>query len=182
MPEGDTIFRTATRLRDTMVGRRIASADSPYSESYTERLPGCRVTDVEARGKHLLIRAATDWVIHSHMGMTGSWHLYRVGERWQKPEHFAALVLRLVPSEESPDGAHPIDRATSTAAGESGAGSSFDVFVCFTPKLLELLTSEETRRHRWLSRLGPDLLAETFDVGAAIRRMRVHQRTAHGHR
>jgi endonuclease-8 len=31
--------------------------------------------------------------LHSHMRMTGSWHLYRPGERWRQPEWRATAVL-----------------------------------------------------------------------------------------
>src|SRR5262249_26360365 len=31
--------------------------------------------------------------LHSHMRMTGSWHLYRPGERWRRPRHLARVVL-----------------------------------------------------------------------------------------
>jgi len=31
--------------------------------------------------------------LHSHMRMTGAWHLYRPGERWRQPERYATVVL-----------------------------------------------------------------------------------------
>jgi endonuclease-8 len=78
MPEGDTIWRTAAALRDRLVGCRVR-------RSSHQRLEGCRVEAVEPVGKHLLIRFEGGWTLHSHMGMTGSWHLYRPAERWRKP-------------------------------------------------------------------------------------------------
>ena len=44
--------------------------------------------------------------------------------------------------------------------------------ICFSPKLLELLTADQLRRHPHLTRLGPDLLAAEFDVAAAVARFR----------
>ncbi|MCH5373990.1 MAG: formamidopyrimidine DNA glycosylase, partial [Planctomycetes bacterium] len=54
------------------------------------------------------------------------------------------------------------------------------VCVCFFPKTLELLSETRLRRHPYLSRLGPDLLAETSDDDEILRRFRLHQRRAIG--
>lgn len=54
---------------------------------------GTVVHGAEATGKHCLIRFDDGRVLHTHMRMTGSWHLYRPGERWQKkPAAMRALV------------------------------------------------------------------------------------------
>jgi endonuclease-8 len=78
------------------------------------------------------------------MGMTGSWHIYRPGEPWRKPTHYAALQLAI---------------------------NSLEV-ICFSPRLLALLTADQLRRHPHLTRLGPDLLSTEFDVEAAVARFR----------
>ena len=48
------------------------------------RLIGSTVTEVEAYGKHLLIRFDSGLELRSHLGMNGSWHRYRPGERWRR--------------------------------------------------------------------------------------------------
>jgi len=48
---------------------------------------------VEARGKHLLIKFDGGQMLHSHMRMTGSWHVYAPGEKWLKAERHAKAVL-----------------------------------------------------------------------------------------
>jgi endonuclease-8 len=144
MPEGDTIHRTAARLRSVLDGKTIQSATSPRQVLDVEPLAQRRVLATEARGKHLLIHLAEDQVIHSHLGMTGSWHVYQQGQAWRKPNRQAALVLDL------------------------GAL----VCVCFSPKTLQLLTERGVRRHPHLSRLGPDLLGAQFDLEAALARFR----------
>jgi endonuclease VIII len=78
------------------------------------------------------------------MRMTGSWHLYRPGERWQRPERQARVVLE----------------------------TSRFVAVCFAAPVVELLGKGEERRHPSLSRLGPDLLSAGFDPAEARRRLR----------
>ena len=89
MPEGDTIWRTAAALRRRLTGKRVARA----WPAALARLTGRRVTGVEPRGKHLLIRFDGDLTLHSHMRMTGSWHLYAARERWREPAHRARAVL-----------------------------------------------------------------------------------------
>lgn len=131
MPEGDTIFRAATRLKAVLDGQTVERAESRWLGEAVSPLVGRKIAAVEARGKHLLIKFDNERVLHSHMGMTGSWHIYRPGEAWQKPAHRAAIVI------ECPQ----------------------VCVVCFTPKLLELMTLTGLRRHDYLNRLGPDLLA-----------------------
>ena len=96
MPEGDTIHRSARRLRQFMPQATILEADGNDRYLAAEELVGHEFSKVEARGKHLLMHLQDGRVVHSHMGMTGSWHLYDVGEPWRKPPRWAALSMRLI--------------------------------------------------------------------------------------
>jgi endonuclease-8 len=156
MPEGDTIYRTAVSLRPALEGGRIARAQLRDRQFEAESLVGVMVTSVEARGKHLLMHLDADGAIHSHMGMTGSWHIYRPGEPWLKPTRYASLQLA-------------VELPTAPRRHEM----QLEV-ICFSPKLLELLTADQLRRHPHLTRLGPDLLAADFDVAEAVARFRAH--------
>ncbi|MBJ7598739.1 DNA-formamidopyrimidine glycosylase family protein [Candidatus Nephthysia bennettiae] len=89
MPEGDTIWRTAAALRERVEGRTVKDV-RPQG---LDRLRGRVLEAVEPRGKHLLMRFSGGWTLHSHMRMTGSWHLYHPGERWRRPDRFAKAVL-----------------------------------------------------------------------------------------
>ena len=96
MPEGDTIARTAAALRARIAGRTVLRAAPPGLALLTGR----RVEAVDAVGKHLLIRIAAEpprpaLVLHSHMRMSGSWHLYAPGERWRRGAHRARAVLEV---------------------------------------------------------------------------------------
>src|SRR6476469_6936208 len=96
MPEGDTIFRTATALRAAIGGKRISSFEvrrDPRGRRPPE--PGTLVTDVEARGKHLLVHFDDGNVLHTHMQLTGAWHVYGPGERWRRPGHTARVIVRV---------------------------------------------------------------------------------------
>jgi len=141
MPEGDTIFRTATTLRRWMDRREITSARTTVLGLGVDRLVGLTVAEVTPKAKHLLIRFSNGLTLHSHMRMTGSWHLYRAGERWRKPAYMAKVVL------------------------ESGDR----VAVCFNAPVVEMLTPSEERAHVSLNGLGPDVLAD-LDIPEVRRR------------
>jgi endonuclease VIII len=144
MPEGDTIHRTAIALRPWLVGQVVRAASGWDDWIDSQSLAGHTIRSIEARGKHLLLHVDDGRVVHGHSGMTGSWHIYPLGETWQKPERRAALVLAT-------------DRLN---------------VVFFNPKTLELLSPAQFRRHTYLARLGPDLLADQIELGEVARRFR----------
>jgi endonuclease-8 len=149
MPEGDTIQRAARTLSRAIANReleRLALGSvrdrGPLRE--IELRPHTRIKGVGARGKHLLISLTDGRTLHSHMGMTGSWHLYRPGEPWRLRERAARAVLE-----------------TDDALA-----------VCFTPQTLELLSKPAEQAER-IRKLGPDLSADAPDLDEAVRRLRV---------
>lgn len=113
MPEGDTIHRTATRLAGALQGRALTRFDAPRGLDRPARRPGATpgptpgsvvgsaggptlgtvIEAVEARGKYLLIRFGDGSMLETHMKMTGSWHLYRPGERWRRPPSTVRVVV-----------------------------------------------------------------------------------------
>jgi endonuclease-8 len=144
MPEGDTLFRIATTLGKALAAKVMTRFTSPLPALSEAGLDGRTITRVEARGKNLLIHFDDGRALHSHLRMTGSWHIYRPGERWQKPERAARVVLE----------------------------TADFVAVCFDAPVVELLAAGGVERHEGLRRLGPDLLASEFDAGEARRRLR----------
>ena len=141
MPEGDTIHSAARRVGAALVGQPIVSIETPQErhalDRWPERLDGRAVRSVDARGKHLFIRFDGDLTLHSHLRMTGSWGVYRRGERWRRSARRAWLVIRTEQHE----------------------------VVEFDGPVLELMTDSRTRFDRRLATLGPDLLADDFDEG-----------------
>ena len=89
MPEGDTIWRTAAALRQR-IGGKVVSDARPRAIA---RLKGRRLESVDSTGKHLVMQFEGGLALHSHMRMTGAWHLYRTGERWRQPAWRATAVL-----------------------------------------------------------------------------------------
>lgn len=92
MPEGDTLHKTAVRLRPALAGHLLTRFEAPRLVGDRPRL-GSRIEDVEARGKHLLIHFEGGLTLRTHLRMTGSWHVYREGERWQRAPHLARAVV-----------------------------------------------------------------------------------------
>ncbi|MEO7095447.1 MAG: DNA-formamidopyrimidine glycosylase family protein [Polyangiales bacterium] len=143
MPEGDTIHRTATALAAVLVGRVVARLASNIPVVSHARLVGHTITGVDAHGKNLFIRFDDGRVLHSHMQMTGSWHLYQPGERWKRPAYLARCVIEVEAA----------------------------VAVCFSAPVLRVLTAPALARDDRLTALGPDILGETFDEGEAMARI-----------
>ncbi|MGD9754615.1 MAG: Fpg/Nei family DNA glycosylase [Acidimicrobiia bacterium] len=143
MPEGDTIWRVAARLRPALLGRSLRRFEAPRLVGPRPRAgaDGTTVQAVEAVGKHLLIRFADGVQLQTHLRMTGSWHLYRIGERWQRPAHqlrvrldtddwvavcFAAPVVRT--DRFNPSVEVAIDRSPPVAhLGPDLAGADVDI-------------------------------------------------------
>ncbi|HTB97273.1 MAG TPA: DNA-formamidopyrimidine glycosylase family protein [Terracidiphilus sp.] len=97
MPEGDTIFRTARALTRALVGQPITGFRSNYPliTRFHDDTPltGQQVDRVESRGKWLLIYFSSGGILVTHMLMSGSWHIYRPGEPWQKPASHMRVVI-----------------------------------------------------------------------------------------
>lgn len=148
MPEGDTIFRAARTLHRALAGRLVASFESVLPAlariDEDEPIAGRTVLAARAVGKHLLVEFSGDLTLRTHMRMNGEWHIYRPGERWQRPR----IAMRV-----------------AIATDEY-------VAVGFNIPVAEFVRTSALGRHRELSRLGPDLLADDFDEARAVSRLR----------
>lgn len=88
MPEGDTVFRTAAKLREALVGKTLTRCDIRVPRHATVDLTGQVVDEVLSRGKHLFIRVGAA-SIHSHLKMDGSWAI----GGFRGPRHRIRIVL-----------------------------------------------------------------------------------------
>jgi endonuclease-8 len=77
MPEGDTVYRTAAKLRQALEGRELTRCDVRVPRYAAVDLRGQAVDEVLSRGKHLFIRVGQA-SIHSHLKMDGAWVIGRV--------------------------------------------------------------------------------------------------------
>jgi endonuclease-8 len=84
VPEGDTIRHAARRIRPLLEGRVPEEIRFPRNPSWSKRLAGREVQAVDTYGKHLFLRFHGGYVLHSHLGMVGSWAVLqhdRIGRR-----------------------------------------------------------------------------------------------------
>lgn len=154
MPEGDTIFRAARTLERALAGKpvvRFETALAALDQVHDQApLTGRTIESVAAAGKHVLMRFSGDLVLRTHMRMNGSWHLYRPGERWQRPRRDMRVLV---------------------------ATADFEA-VGFNIPVAEFIRARDLPRHRELRQLGPDVLSEGFDAAEALRRLRGRPDTA----
>lgn len=147
MPEGDTIFRTARTLQRALGGQVVTSFETqlPKLARVDEDHPivGRTIESVTSSGKWLLIRFSGDLVLLTHMLMSGSWHIYRPGERWRMGRSHMRIVI----------------------------GTAGMVAVAFNVPVAEFHTERSLARRSGFSELGPKLLAEDFDESAAVRNL-----------
>jgi endonuclease-8 len=95
VPEGDTVWLTAHRLDQALRGRPLTVSDFRVPALATVDLRGRNVTEVIARGKHILARLDDDLTVHSHLRMDGSWYLSRTGAARPRrhPTHLIRALL-----------------------------------------------------------------------------------------
>ncbi|MGG7466147.1 DNA-formamidopyrimidine glycosylase family protein [Plantibacter sp. YIM 135347] len=92
MPEGDTVFQAARRLREAIGGETVTGFDLRVPHYATVDLTGSVVHDVIPRGKHLLHHIGSE-TVHTHLKMEGVWHVYRPGEHWHRPAWKARAII-----------------------------------------------------------------------------------------
>jgi endonuclease VIII len=148
MPEGDTIFRSARALGRALGGRVITGFRSTYPRltRYHDDTPltGQSVEQVESRGKWLMMHFSGGATLATHMLMSGSWHIYRPGERWQKRPSDARIV---------------IENREYHAIG-------------FNVPVAEMHTAESLARDRRFPAPARDVLSSDFDLEATVARVR----------
>lgn len=146
MPEGDTLHRIAATLRRVLAGKHVGEIvlTDPRGTPRERVHPGGDVVAVESVGKNLLVRFADGRLLHTHLGRSGSWHVYRPGEPWQRSPR--SLRARLATDEL--------------------------LAVCFGAPDVRLGRAAEVERAARLPGLGPDLLAPHFERDEALGRLR----------
>jgi endonuclease-8 len=148
MPEGDTIFRAARTLHRALTGKVVTRFETQLPQlsrvDYDTPIVGRIIETVEPVGKWMHIRFSGDLTLLTHMLMSGSWHIYRPGETWQRPRHHMRVAIY----------------------------TDEFVAVAFNVQVAEFHTAESLRRHPGLQRLGPDVLGADFDQKKAAQRLK----------
>jgi endonuclease-8 len=141
MAEGDTVFATAVRLHEALAGHVLTRTDFRVPAFATADLRGQVVSEVVARGKHLLVRTDGGTSIHSHLGMDGGWRLYDPGERWRGWSFEVRAVLET------------------------------DSRIAVGHRLRQLEVLRTRAEGAALGHLGPDVLGPDWDQDEVLRRL-----------
>jgi endonuclease-8 len=150
MPEGDTIYRAARALQKALAGNVVTAFDTGLANlaSLNDDKPivGRTVEKVEARGKWCLIYFSGDIILVTHMLMSGSWHIYRTGEKWWMGRNRMRVAI---------------------TCGDYQA-------VAFNVPIAQFHTAHSLERSSQIPKLGPDILAENFSLVSAVDALRKH--------
>jgi len=122
----------------------VTAASTRVEGLAAQQMVANTVEAVESVGKHLLIHFDSGLSLHTHLRMSGSWHVYPGGEKWHRPPSQARVVLRC-------------DERLA---------------VCFNAPVVELLAPGAAAAHPALVRLGPDVLDRSLDLAEILRRAR----------
>lgn len=148
MPEGDTIYRAARTLHRAFAGQIVTKFESVLPRlsrvDVDLGIVSRTVEKVEADGKWMLMHFSDDLILLSHMLMSGSWHIYRPGETWQR----RSADMRIL-----------VESAAFVAVG-------------FNVPVAEFHTTSSLARRPGFDKLGPSLLAEEFNEPMAVARIR----------
>lgn len=152
MPEGDSVYRFAAKLRPALLGKPILAARShgPGPVPQVHRIVGATCTAVRSQGKNMLISFDNGLALRGHLRMYGTWRIYAPGQPWTRAERDARLVLEVIDA----------------------------VVVNFSAPVIELIEERALAFHAPVANLGPDLLSDEFDFDAALARLRDPSRAA----
>ena len=143
MPEGDTIFRAARTLNLALAGQVVTKFETQLPNlsrvDYDTPISGQTVDLIASRGKWIHIGFSGGLTLVTHMLMSGSWHIYRPGESWQRGHYQMRIAIYTQPF----------------------------VAVAFQVPIAEFHNEDTLRRHHSVAKLGPDILSDSFDVELA---------------
>jgi len=148
MPEGDTIFRAARTLNKALAGQVVTGFETVLPKlsrvDQDEPIPGRIVESVEAKGKWMSMRFSGGLTLLTHMLMSGSWHIYRPEEKWQRPSRDMRIVIKT-------------EKIWA---------------VAFNVPVAEFHTNDTLRRRQGFRSLGQDVLDPDFDPAKSIAALR----------
>lgn len=144
MPEGPEVRREADAIGAALVGRPARNVEFAVDRlrPFEERLSGHVVEDVSSRGKAMLVRFSPGLTLYSHNQLYGKW-MIRKGE------------------------AQPRTGRSLRVAIQNDTHSAF----LYSATDIEVLTDAQLAEHRYLSGLGPDILADRLRPAQIARRM-----------
>ena len=143
MPEGDSIFRVAARLRPLVVGRVVRRAECNAPGTELSGLVGATLDGIETHGKNLYFNFSNGLVLHSHLRMRGSWRTVALGPRTRLPVSARATLV--------------FDDLA---------------LVCRNAPVVRLVSARRAEREKTTNHLGPDPLKDDFSIDAVVDTLR----------
>ena len=144
MPEGPEIRRAADRI-ERAVGGRVATKIGflfPHLKRFEARLQGQVVTAIQTRGKAILVQFAGGLSVYTHSQLYGRWYVVSKGKL---PRTNRSLRFEIHNDQKSA--------------------------LLYSASDIEVLTPGEVERHRFLSKLGPDVLSKDVHENAILERI-----------
>ena len=150
MPEGDTIFRSARAMQRALGGKVCTGFETGLATlarvDDQEPIAGRTIERVEAKGKWLLVYFSGDLILVTHMLMSGSWHLYKSGEKWWMGKDRMRAVIR-------------------TADWQA---------VAFNVPVAEFHTARSLERYTQVPKLGVDVLSDEYTVESGAAKLKAY--------
>jgi endonuclease VIII len=153
MPEGDTVWRSANRLHLALADGPVTTFDLRVPQWATADLRGDSITQVLARGKHILMRFAGGSTLHTHLRMDGSWRIAPAVGPTGIPRGDEHQVRALIGTRQ---------------------------WVAIGLRVHDVVLLPSTDEASLVGHLGPDLLGPDWDPGAAVARLRSQPASAIG--
>ena len=154
MPEGDTIYRAARAMQRAIGGKVCTGFEAglaPLARVNDDApLAGRMIEKVESRGKWLLVHFSGDLILVTHMLMSGSWHLYKAGEKWWMGRDRMRAVIR------------------------AGEGEAAWQAVAFNVPVAEFHTARSLERYSQIPKLGVDALGDEFTVEKGVAALKAY--------
>ncbi len=150
MPEGPEIRRAADQILLALRPFLVEEVYFSFShlKPYAATLEGQRVTDVETRGKAMLIRFSNDLYVYSHSQLYGRW-MVRTAHQYPKTNRQLRLAIH--------------NRKKSA--------------FLYSASDIEVLTEAQVASHPYLIALGPDVLsAQPYEVLQQVKAKKYRRR------
>lgn len=144
MPEGPEIRRAADRLAKVVQGRVIERVEFglPRLQEFEGMLSGVKVNELETRGKALLTHFDNDLTLYSHNQLYGRWYVVK---RDRPPKTNRSLRVAL---------------HTETHSA-----------LLYSASDIEVLTTDELTTHKFLARIGPDILSKDLTPKRVVQQL-----------
>ncbi len=144
MPEGPEIRLAADKLARAIVGKALVNVYFKFEllKQYESALSASQVTHFETRGKALLTHFACGLTVYSHNQLYGIWKVVKAGAE--------------------PSGKRDLRFSISTKTQSAQLFSASDIAV---------LDTASVAQHRFICRLGPDVLDCTLSAEMLVQRL-----------